>query len=151
MPRGHSIKEEKLTRRQEIKEETPVARRDQGQVYEIRSSDLWHLIVSREPCGRWGVGFEMANSEGVRFKEIWGPILWYFWLTIQNTANRQVRNKFCLLAVFISFSLARCAPPPHSAPFYGEGKVPKKTKKQENRCRWRGSGEMYLESIGPVL
>jgi hypothetical protein len=27
----------------------------------------------------------------------------YFWLAIQNTADRQVRNLFCLLAVFISF------------------------------------------------
>jgi hypothetical protein len=32
---------------------------------------------------------------------------WYFWLTIQNKADRQVRNLFCLLAVFISFPLAR--------------------------------------------
>ena len=32
-----------------------------------------------------------------------------FWLTIQNTADRQMRNLFCLLAVFISFSLARAA------------------------------------------
>jgi hypothetical protein len=28
---------------------------------------------------------------------------WYFWLTIQNTASRQVRNLFYLVAVFISF------------------------------------------------
>ena len=34
---------------------------------------------------------------------------WYFWLTIQNTADRQVRNLFCLLAVFFSFPLARAA------------------------------------------
>jgi hypothetical protein len=41
--------------------------------------------------------------------------VWYFGLTIQNTANRQARNLFCLLllAVFISFPLARCTPPPH--------------------------------------
>jgi hypothetical protein len=30
---------------------------------------------------------------------------WYFWLTIQNTASRQVRNLFYLVAVFISFPL----------------------------------------------
>jgi hypothetical protein len=34
---------------------------------------------------------------------------WYFWLTIQNTANRLIRNLFYLLAVFISFPLARAA------------------------------------------
>ena len=32
---------------------------------------------------------------------------WYFWLTIQNTANRHISNAFDLLGVFISFSLAR--------------------------------------------
>ena len=30
-------------------------------------------------------------------------LFWYFWLTIQNTANGQVRNLFGLKAVFISF------------------------------------------------
>jgi hypothetical protein len=29
---------------------------------------------------------------------------WYFWLKIQNTTNRHVRNAFGLIAVFISFS-----------------------------------------------
>ena len=29
---------------------------------------------------------------------------WYFWLTIQNTANRHVSNAFDLIAVFISIS-----------------------------------------------
>jgi len=33
---------------------------------------------------------------------------WYFWLAIQNTADRQVRNLFFLLAVFISFAGALC-------------------------------------------
>ena len=32
-----------------------------------------------------------------------------FWLTIQNTTNRHVNNAFGLLAVFISFPLARAA------------------------------------------
>jgi hypothetical protein len=32
---------------------------------------------------------------------------WYFWLTIQNTTDRHVSNAFDLLAVFISFSIAR--------------------------------------------
>jgi hypothetical protein len=35
-------------------------------------------------------------------------IFWYFWLAIQNTANRHVSNSLGLQAVFISFSLARC-------------------------------------------
>jgi hypothetical protein len=48
-----------------------------------------------------------------------------------------VRNLFCLLAVFISFPLARCAPLPHLAPLFEGGKVPKKEKK-ENRGRGRG-------------
>jgi hypothetical protein len=29
---------------------------------------------------------------------------WYFWLTIQNTANGHVSNAFGLLGIFISFS-----------------------------------------------
>jgi hypothetical protein len=32
-----------------------------------------------------------------------------FWLTIQNTTNRHVSNAFDLMAVFISFPLARAA------------------------------------------
>ena len=44
-----------------------------------------------------------------------------------------------LLAVIISFPLARCAPHPTPPPFLGGGKVPKKTKK-ENRGRGRGGG-----------
>jgi hypothetical protein len=52
---------------------------------------------------------------------------------IQNTANRHVRNLFCLLAVFISFPLARCAPPPHPAPLFGGRESTKK-----NRGHGRG-------------
>jgi hypothetical protein len=65
-----------------------------------------------------------------------------FWLTIQNTANRHVSNAFELIAVFISFPLARAAaaaavaadfrscccwaPPPNPAPFiFGEGSTKK--------------------------
>jgi hypothetical protein len=43
------------------------------------------------------------------YSACWRRYFWYFLLTIQNTADRQVRNLFCLLAVFISFPLARCA------------------------------------------
>ena len=62
-----------------------------------------------------------------------------FWLTIQNTASRQVRNLFYLVAVFILFPLARaaaavaaadfrccCAPRPTPPPFVGGGKCQKK-------------------------
>jgi hypothetical protein len=62
---------------------------------------------------------------------------WYFWLTIQNTANRQVRNLFCLLAVCILFPLARCAPPPHPTPLLGGRGSTKKAKKIIH-WRWRG-------------
>jgi hypothetical protein len=41
---------------------------------------------------------EYSKSAGANF------FLWYLWLTIQNTAFRQVRNLFCLLAEFISIS-----------------------------------------------
>ena len=58
---------------------------------------------------------------------------WYFWLTIQNTAKRQVRNLFSLLAVFTSFcpgallrlrqlrlfSAAAAPPPPTPPPSWG--------------------------------
>jgi hypothetical protein len=61
---------------------------------------------------------------------------------IQNTTNRYVSNAFDLIAVFISFPLARaaavvaaadfcccgCASPPHPAPLFGGREVPKKTK-----------------------
>jgi hypothetical protein len=71
-------------------------------------------------------------------------IFWYFLLTIQNTASRQVRNLCHLVAVFISFPLARCccccgscgclllrqrAPTPPRPPFGGGEKYQKK----ENR------------------
>jgi len=56
---------------------------------------------------------------------------WYFLLTIQNTANRQVKTYFLFLSCIYLVSLARCAPPPHllrapapSRPSW-EGKVPK--------------------------
>jgi len=49
---------------------------------------------------------------------------WYFWLAIQNTANRHVSSTFDLLAVFISFPLVRAAarpPTPPRPPFGGGG------------------------------
>jgi hypothetical protein len=81
-------------------------------------------------------GLQQSNGLDALFK-----YFWYFWLTIQNTANRQMRNLFYLLAVFISFPLARAAaavaaadlccccsaPPPHPTPLFGgEGSIKKK-------------------------
>jgi hypothetical protein len=63
---------------------------------------------------------------------------WYFWLTIQNTANRKVRNLFHLLAVFITFPLARAAALPHPTPpplLLGEGS----TKKSSDSKSWAWS------------
>ena len=56
-----------------------------------------------------------------------------FWFTIQNTGNWHVSNAFDLLSVFISFPLARAAGRSHPTPppLFGEGKVPKKTKKKK--------------------
>ena len=106
-----------------------------------------------------GSGFSQVNSvfhknytagcvHGVRtrltfFEE--NVLLSTFELTIQNTTIPQVRNLFSVIAVFISFPLARCcAPHPTPPPFFGEGKVPKKTKKKKivgvgvvaARCIW---------------
>jgi hypothetical protein len=51
---------------------------------------------------------------------------WCFWLTIQNTTTSQARSLFRVIAVLISFPLARCAPPPHLPPFLGEGSTKKR-------------------------
>ena len=53
-------------------------------------------------------------TPGSRIAVIFGPnfapdFFWYFWLTIQNTANRHVSNALDLLGVFISFCLARAS------------------------------------------
>jgi hypothetical protein len=52
---------------------------------------------------------------------------WYFWLTIQNTANRQVRNLFLKVSwLYLSrFPGALCAPTPPRPPILGEGKYQK--------------------------
>jgi hypothetical protein len=47
----------------------------------------------------FGVTLESASTSAT---VVFGTY-WYFWLTIQNTASRQVRNLFYLVAVFISF------------------------------------------------
>jgi hypothetical protein len=75
--------------------------------------------------------------------ELRGLYFWYFLLTIQNTANRQVRNQFSLLAVFISFPLARCAPPPHPALLLGGRESTKKAKNKENRGRGLDGGCVF--------
>jgi hypothetical protein len=87
------------------------------------------------------VGYGLINDIKDYHIHIWPSsnssfsTFWYFWLTIQNITNRHVRNAFGLIAVFISFSLARCcALPPTPLPFFGGGKVLKQ-KKIENRLR----------------
>jgi hypothetical protein len=56
-----------------------------------------YTVASRVPNPR------LCGAEIISFLPFW-----YFWLTIQNTANRHVSNAFDLLGVFISFPLARC-------------------------------------------
>jgi hypothetical protein len=71
-----------------------------------------------------------------------GLLFWYFWLTIQNTANRHVSNAFDLLGVLFRFpwsallllrqlqifAAAAARPHPTPPPFFGGRKVPKKSK-----------------------
>jgi hypothetical protein len=89
-----------------------------------------------------------AQTEPVqRYLKRFSHSFWYFWLTIQNTADRQVRNLFCLLAAFISFPEVREASAPFSSsaafpcsPFFGKtplfmGGKEKKWKKKENRAQ----------------
>jgi hypothetical protein len=96
-------------------------------------SGAWCLVTSSPPPLLAQNLFEEST------KNLASQYFWYFWLTIQNTADRQVRNLFFLLAAFISFPLARaaaalaapdfccccCAPPPHPAFFLGGGKYQK--------------------------
>jgi hypothetical protein len=78
-------------------------------------------------------GSKTGQPQAVVAENLSGPsgndflffLFWYFWLTIQNTANRHVSNAFDLLGVFISFPLARCAPHFTPPPFWGR-EVPKK-------------------------
>jgi FlaA1/EpsC-like NDP-sugar epimerase len=51
---------------------------------------------------------------------------WYFLLTTENTANRQVRNLFYLLVVFISFPRRAARLNPTPPPFFGGRKAHKK-------------------------
>jgi hypothetical protein len=76
---------------------------------------------------------------------------WYYWLTIQNTANGHVSNAFGLLGIFISFSggTQSMAVRPRTAgssdqlcalpflvnpPFDGGKKIEKKRKKKRKSC-----------------
>jgi hypothetical protein len=76
--------------------------------------------------------------------------IWYFWLTVQNTAKWHVSNAFDLLGVFISFSRGTqsLAVRPRTAgssdaraPFFGKKnllmgkKIIEKEKKKENRAQ----------------
>jgi hypothetical protein len=50
---------------------------------------------------------------------------WYFWLTIQKTAASQVRNLFSVVAVFISFPLARAQKQEKRTVFLSSALTPK--------------------------
>jgi hypothetical protein len=99
--------------------------------------------MGRELLGQWPFGkskldLKQSSLRRVRSSNLkLAYFLLVFWLLIQNTADRQVRN------LFISFPLARaaaaaivaaadfccccCAPRPHPAPFIlGEGSTKKK-------------------------
>jgi hypothetical protein len=81
----------------------------------------------------------VSRSTGIAFPVFLLVIIryfWYFWLTIQNTANWHVSNAFDLLSVFISFPLARCAPYPTPPPFFWG----RESTKKENLGRGRGGG-----------
>jgi hypothetical protein len=67
------------------------------------SSWLLNTYKSRYLTGLLGRRFYSSRA-----KKIVHSAFWYFWLTVQNTANRHVSNAFGLIAVFILFPLV-CA------------------------------------------
>jgi len=69
----------------------------------------------------------LPASAGAAAAKVLVCYFWYFWLGIQNTANRHVSNAFDLIGVFISFPLVRAAARrPTPAPLFGVGKYQKK-------------------------
>ena len=107
-----------------------------------------NLNASRKTFKNIGARFHTFHRMGASQEQAvcFNAFLWYFWLTIQNTANRHVGNAFDLLGVFISFPLARCAPPPHPAPLFWGRESTKKAKKM----KIVGVGEVVV-SWGRVL
>ena len=87
---------------------------------------------------------------------------WYFWLKIQNTANRHVSSAFGLLAAFISVPLvragarwcalvraaARCCAPTHpTPPPLGGGKVPTSQKNRSAQAAHSVTYSAYLNRV----
>jgi hypothetical protein len=83
--------------------------------------------VSADCAGRW----EGRLLTWLCFSFFSGASFWYFWLTIQNTANRQVRNLFLKISWLYLFRFpgALCALTPPRPPYLGEGKYQKIQKK----------------------
>jgi hypothetical protein len=70
---------------------------------------------------------------------------WYFWLTIQNTATSQVRNLFSVVAVFISFPLARAE---SVIPGRKAGKKKrKKEEEEEEKKKNKKASSKYMNSV----
>jgi hypothetical protein len=125
-----SVSDQKISRAEEL-----AVRRS------AQSNDYAELEVEERRAGQLFAARGLVVKK-VDAAELFVVAFWYFCLTIQNTAIRQVRNLFCLLAVFISLPLARataavaaayfccscCAPPPHPAPLFGGREVSKKRK-----------------------
>jgi len=105
----------------------------------VRNMAVWSSSYVTIQLRYGGVGMD-SHLSLAWYSKNYGQNFWYFWFTIQNKADRQIRNLFCLLAVFISFPLACaaaavaaadfccccCAPRPHPAPFCWGREVPKK-------------------------
>jgi hypothetical protein len=72
----------------------------------------------------------------------------YFWLTIQNTADRQVRNLGCLLAVLISFPLASNASGAKTEAFSDDLQIKMMTVKM---MVWHHTISWHLSSISLLL
>jgi hypothetical protein len=110
---------------------------------------LWHTIAAPPtenatwPRIRIRIGYCGGGLFGFGF-------FWYFWLAIQNTADRKVLNLFHLLAVFISFSGRAAAETKAQSlavrprvtrftcllpPFLGKKKRERTFKKEENRAQ----------------
>jgi hypothetical protein len=101
------------------------------------------LVVTRHPGGPTGRPKIHPALPRFALFSIFPYFFFFFFLTIQNITNRHVNNAFDLIAVFISFPLARAAaavccgscgflllllraPTPPRPPLLGEGSAKKK-------------------------